>query len=298
MNEKKLTDIGYIKELMEESGVVFQKRFGQNFIVNPHLPERITAYTGKYALEIGPGIGVLTRELALRAERVVAVEIDRGLIEVLRRTLSDCQNVTVINEDILQTDLLELAKNHFGGEAPSICANLPYNITTPVIMKLLECGLKFDGIVVMVQNEVCDRFCAPPGSPQYNAVSAIVSYYAKAERLFRVSAGCFLPRPKVESAVMRFTQYDTPPADVENERFFIFCIKSAFGQRRKTLCNALTAAGGFSGKTFTREDVLMSLRECKLDENIRGEKLGVEEFASFSNALFKTMCKNQKNIIK
>lgn len=278
----KLTDVKYIKQLMDENGIAFQKKFGQNFLINETIPRKIAEYASGNVIEIGPGIGVLTRELSARCKKVAAVEIDSGLIPVLKITLSDCSNISVINADILECDLPALVTDLFGEEPVSVCANLPYNITTPVIMMLLKSGIPFSSITVMVQKEVCDRFCASAGSDAYGAVSAVVSYYAKAERLFKVSAGNFLPKPKVDSAVMRFLLYDKPPVDVMDPAFMLNVIRAAFGHRRKTLCNALYAEYPALNKNL----IARAIVSCGFEPNIRGECLNIIDFASLSDTLF------------
>jgi len=280
MSENKLTNIGYIRELMESNGIAFRKEFGQNFLINPAIPEKIASYISGNVLEIGPGVGCLTRELSARCDKVVSVEIDSGLIPVLNLTLSDCTNVKVINSDIMQLDLFELAKNNFGSGKISVCANLPYNITTPIIMKLLESRL-FSCIVVMVQKEAGQRFCAPPGDPLYGAVSASTAYYASCERLINVGSGNFMPRPKVDSTVIRFNIYDTPPVSVTNEKMLFRVIRGAFAQRRKTLYNSLSSEFSEIGKSLIAE----AIKDCGLEENIRGEKLSLAEYASLSDKL-------------
>lgn len=277
-----LTDIKYIKMLMEQNGVSFQKKFGQNFLINPSIPSRIASYVSGNVIEIGPGIGVLTRELSARCKKIVSVEIDSGLIPILGITLGDCANVTVINADILDCDLPRLISDYFGSEPVSVCANLPYNITTPVIMKLFGSGIRFRTITVMVQKEACDRFTAAPGTAAYGAVTAAVSYYAKTERLFLVSAGNFMPRPKVDSAVMRFIPYDAPPVRVKDPAFLMRVIRASFGQRRKTLCNALSAEFGNLGKNLISD----AIASCGFRPDIRGESLNIADFASLSDALF------------
>lgn len=278
----KLTDVKTIRQLMEENGIAFQKKFGQNFLISEAVPKKIASYVSGNVLEIGPGIGVLTRELSLRCTKVAAVEIDSGLIPVLDKTLAGLTNITVINADILKCDLPALISVHFGGGPVSVCANLPYNITTPVLMMLLGSGIRFSSVTVMVQKEACDRFCAAAGSAEYGAVTVIASYYAKAERLFKVSAGNFLPRPKVDSAVMRFTPHEKPPADVKDVDFMLNIIRAAFGQRRKTLINALFAAYPQPGKILIEKAVV----SCGFKPDIRGECLSVADFASLSDALF------------
>lgn len=205
MNFTNLTSISEIKRIMEKHGLQFQKQFGQNFLINPAVPGKIADEAGKYVLEIGPGIGTLTRELCMRAEKVAAVEIDRGLIPVLEETLAGFDNVRIICEDIMKLSIAEFIDDTFGGERITVCANLPYYITTPVIMLLLESGAPIDKITVMVQKEVAQRLSANPGTPQYGAVTASVSWYGSVKKLFDVSAGNFIPRPKVDSSVVQIS---------------------------------------------------------------------------------------------
>ncbi|MDD4773119.1 MAG: 16S rRNA (adenine(1518)-N(6)/adenine(1519)-N(6))-dimethyltransferase RsmA [Eubacteriales bacterium] len=282
MKEPKLTDIKYVKQLMREYGLAFQKKFGQNFLINEAIPRKIAQYVSGNVIEIGPGIGTLTRELALRCKKVAAIEIDSGLIPILDVTLSNYPNVLVINADILKCDLPELIINHFADEPVSVCANLPYNITTPVIMMLLTGGIRFSSITVMIQKEVCDRFCAEAGTGAYSAVSAVAAYYAHTERLFGVSAGNFLPKPKVDSAVMRFLPYENPPVKVTDPDFLIEVIHAAFAQRRKTLSNALYARYPDLDKNMITEAIL----SCGFPADIRGERLNIVDFASLSDKLF------------
>ncbi len=272
---------------MERGGFNFQKKFGQNFLINSSVIKKIASNAGKNVLEIGPGIGALTYEIALVAESVIAVEIDRGFVSILDETLRDFSNVKVINADILQTNIEELAKNYFSGEPITICANLPYNITTPIIMKLIEYRAVIDDIIVMVQSEACDRFCAGPGNDLYGAVSAITSYYAKKDKLFNISAGNFYPRPNVDSSIMRLTPYKTPPFEVLNEDFYLFFIKAAFCQRRKTLCNAVASAAQGVYRNINRISIEEALCENGFDENIRGERLNAADFARIANSLCK-----------
>ena len=281
-----LTDITTVKKIMQENGLSFHKKFGQNFLVSSAVPGRIAdAGAGKNTLEIGPGIGTLTRELSARSERVVAVEIDRELIPVLSQTLSDCPNVTVINNDIMQTDIDALAEEYFGGGEFCVCANLPYYITTPIIMKLLEDAHGVAGITVMVQKEVADRICAPAGSPDYGAISAAVAYYGRAERIMRVSPGSFIPAPKVESAVIKITPHKEMPVSCDRDMLFRV-VRAAFAQRRKTLVNCLSAE--FSMPKDAVSDVVSS---CGFDTRVRGEKLGITDFAVLVQALMKNMAK-------
>ena len=288
-----LCNLSVIKSLMADAGITFRKEFGQNFLTNRMIPEDIADNCADTAdrmiLEIGPGIGCLTQELAMRYKKVVAVEIDRGLIPILSKTLADYDNVTVINDDIMKVDLRELVDEYSEGMPISVCANLPYYITTPILMYLLESGVKFSTITVMVQNEVAARLAAKPGSSDYGAITAVLGYYGSVKKLFKVSAGCFVPAPKVDSAVVRIDLYDKCPYEIKDEKLFRNCIKSAFEMRRKTLENALSAMlGGFS-----KEQIASAIAECSFDPKIRGERLSCEDFARLSNALFEI--KNEHN---
>ena len=281
-----LCNINVIKSVMADAGISFHKEFGQNFLTNRIIPEDIADNcadtSDRMILEIGPGIGCLTQELAMRYNKVVAVEIDRGLIPVLSKTLAEYDNITVINEDILKVDLQALIEEHSEGKPVSVCANLPYYITTPILMHLLESGIKLSTITVMVQNEVAARLSAKPGSSDYGAITAILGYYGSVRKLFKVSAGCFIPAPKVDSAVVRIDLYDKCPYDIKDEKLFRNCIKAAFEMRRKTLENALSAKlGGFS-----KEQVAEAIARCGFDAKIRGEHLSTEDFATLSNHLF------------
>ena len=230
---------------MERHGLRFEKRYGQNFLVNPAIPARIAEECGALPedgiLEIGPGIGTLTRELARRYAKVCEVEIDSGMMNVLDETLSDFGNVEIISGDIMKLDLSALLAERFAGMRVSVCANLPYYITTPVIMKLLECGLAFNTLTLMVQKEVAARLTASPGTPEYGALTAATARYCTVKRLFTVSPGSFIPAPKVESAVVKLTLYETSPftSSADNYRRVV---AAAFGQRRKTLLNSLSSA--------------------------------------------------------
>lgn len=281
-----LCNISVIKSVMADAGISFHKEFGQNFLTNRIIPEDIAdncADTSeRMVLEIGPGIGCLTQELAMRYKKVVAVEIDRGLIPVLKKTLAEFDNITVINEDVLKVDLHALIEEYAEGMPVSVCANLPYYITTPILMHLLESGIKFSTITVMVQNEVAARLAAKPGSSDYGAITAILGYYGSVRKLFKVSAGCFIPAPKVDSAVVRIDLYNKCPFDIKDEKLFRNCIKAAFEMRRKTLENALSAKLG----GFTKEQVAEAISRSGFDPKIRGERLSTEDFAKLSNILF------------
>ena len=273
-----------IKELMCEAGIVFRKEYGQNFLINPMIPEDIaencTDNPDSMILEIGPGIGCLTAQLAMRYPRVVAVEIDKGLIPVLSKTLSEFDNVTVIEGDIMKTDIHAIVEQYAQGRAVSVCANLPYYITTPILMYLLESGIHFESITVMVQNEVCARLASQPGSKDYGAITAVLGYYGEARKLFRVNAGCFMPAPKVDSAVVRIDLYDTPKFKPKNEKLFFALIRCAFEMRRKTLQNAISAK-----LPYSKEQVKEAILALGMDENIRGEKLSTEDFCRLSDLL-------------
>lgn len=280
-----LCNISVIKSVMADAGITFHKEFGQNFLTNRIIPEDIAEScadtSDRMILEIGPGIGCLTQELAMRYKKVVAVEIDRGLIPVLNKTLAEFDNITVINEDIMKVDLATLVEEYSEGMPVSVCANLPYYITTPILMYLLESGVKFSTITVMVQNEVAARLSAKAGSSDYGAITAILGYYGSVRKLFKVSAGCFIPAPKVDSAVVRIDLYDKCPYDIKDEKLFRNCIKAAFEMRRKTLENALTAKLG----GFTKEQVAEAISRCGFDAKIRGERLSTEDFVKLSNCL-------------
>ncbi|MBQ4116612.1 MAG: 16S rRNA (adenine(1518)-N(6)/adenine(1519)-N(6))-dimethyltransferase RsmA [Clostridia bacterium] len=280
----KLTNIGTVRGLMEKHGIKFQKKFGQNFLINEEIPMRIADECGAgeddCILEIGPGIGTLTRELCSVAGKVVAVEIDSGLIPILEETLADFDNVEVINSDIMKIDIDALYEEKFKGKNVYVCANLPYYITTPILMLLLESRLPFKKMTFMVQKEVADRLSSNSKEGDYGAVTASVSYYGKVEKLFNVSAGNFMPAPKVDSAVIQITLYDEPPVKVNDEKLFFKVIKAAFEQRRKTLVNAL------SGKMdISKEYITAAVVEAGLDPNIRGERLDIAEFAILSDII-------------
>ena len=270
---------------MEEAGITFRKDFGQNFLTNKMIPENIadncTDEKNSLIIEIGPGIGCLTKELCERYKRVVAIEIDKGLIPILNKTLADYDNVTVINTDVMKVDLKALVDEYSDGMPVSVCANLPYYITTPILMFLLESGVKLSTITVMVQNEVATRLSAPAGSADYGAITAQIGYYGSVKKLFKVSAGCFVPAPKVDSAVVRIDLYDKPPFEVKNEKLFKNLIKYAFEMRRKTLQNAISQ----KLPHIEKERVVAALTAMGLDEKIRGERLSTEQFAHLSNLL-------------
>ena len=280
-----LCNLSVIKSLMAEAGITFRKEYGQNFLTNRIIPEDIadncTDDPESLIIEIGPGIGCLTAELASRYRKVVAIEIDKGLIPILDKTLEEFDNVTVINEDVMKIDLQELVSKYSGGMPVSVCANLPYYITTPILMYLLESGVKFSSITVMVQNEVAARLAAKPGSSDYGAITAILGYYGTVKKLFKVSAGCFIPAPKVDSAVVRIDLYKEPRYSPLDEKLFRNTIKAAFEMRRKTLQNALSAKLG-----FTKELISEAIASIGESESVRGERLSTEQFVKLSDWLY------------
>lgn len=280
-----LCDQKTIKHIMDVFGLKFRKEFGQNFLINRSVVEDIADNcadsTNSSILEIGPGIGPLTTELALRFDRVVALEIDNGLIPVLKYTLGEFSNVTVINEDVMKADLGEILAPYFERGDVSVCANLPYYITTPILMKLLESGLPFDYITIMIQSEVADRLCARAGSSDYGAITAVLAYYGIAEKLFTVGAHNFMPAPKVNSTVVRIRLHKDKPLKPSDERIFFRTIKGAFEQRRKTLPNALSA----SFPELSKDEITAAITECGHRADIRGEKLDVEQFCVLSDKL-------------
>lgn len=278
-----LTDISVVRDVLSRHGFTFSKALGQNFLINPSVCPQMAeccGADGQGVLEIGPGVGVLTAELAKRARKVVSLELDKRLLPVLAETLADFDNVTIVNDDVLKVDLRALLEEHFAGMEVCVCANLPYYITSPVIMRLLEERLPFCSITVMVQKEAADRLCAPVGSREAGAVTVAVQYYARAEKLFSVSRGSFLPAPNVDSAVIRLQIRETPAVAVTDERKFFRMVKAAFGQRRKTALNAISA-----GMALQKADVASALERAGLLANIRAEQLSMEELAALCDAL-------------
>ena len=281
-----LCDIRTIRQIMDIYGLHFRKEFGQNFLTNNMVVEDIAEFCcegrSKTILEIGPGIGVLTKELCLRYPNVVALEIDKGLIPVLQYTLNEFSNVKVHNQDVMEADLDALLSPYLSLGGVSVCANLPYYITTPILMKLLESRFPFEYITVMVQAEVADRLCAKAGSKAYGAITASIAYYGEAERLFVVPAQDFMPAPKVNSAVVRIRLYgDKKPNVPQNEALFFRTVKAAFEQRRKTLANALSAGFG----ELSKEQILEIIARCGYPADIRGERLDVAGFVALSDEI-------------
>jgi 16S rRNA (adenine1518-N6/adenine1519-N6)-dimethyltransferase len=279
-----LSNIGTIKDILSRHGFSFSKALGQNFLVNPSVCPKIAemgnAREGFGIIEIGTGIGVLTHELAKRAEKVVAVEIDSRLIPILEETLAEHKNVKVINADIMKTDLLKIIEEEFEGLEVAVCANLPYYITSPIIMSLLEKRLPIKSITVMVQKEAADRLCAELGTREAGAVTVAVRYFSTPKMLFKVSRGSFMPPPNVDSCVIRLDINETTPVGVEDEEFFFKVARGAFSQRRKTLLNSLSASLGIG-----KDIVLDAVKKSGLSETVRPEELKMEDFINVSKNL-------------
>ena len=273
-------------EIIQKYEFMFQKKFGQNFLIDTHVLEKIISAAGitkdDCVLEIGPGIGTMTQYLAENAGHVVAVEIDRNLIPILKETLADYDNVTVINEDILRVDIKALAEEYNGGKPIKVVANLPYYITTPIIMGLFESGVPIDNITVMVQKEVADRMKEGPGSKDYGALSLAVQYYAEPEIVANVPPNCFIPRPNVGSAVIRLTRHKEMPVEVKDPALMFKIIRASFNQRRKTLQNGL---GNAPELPYTTEQIAVAITEMGLTPTIRGEALSLAQFAQLSDIL-------------
>ncbi len=281
----RLTDRGVIRDVMERHGFTFSKSLGQNFIVNPSVCPRIAqeggAAPGVGVIEIGAGIGVLTAELARRADKVVCVEIDRRLLPILAETLAEFSNITIVNADVMKTDLAALIAREFPGMEVVVCANLPYYITSPILMSLLEQRLPIRSITVMVQKEAAQRICAQPGTRDSGAISAAVRYYSQPRVLFPVSRGSFLPAPEVDSAVIRLDLHPTPPVAVADEATLFRVIRGAFGQRRKTVLNALSAA-----LELPKEETRALLEQAGVPATARAEALTLEQFAAIAGGVW------------
>ena len=282
---KNLSDINVIKSVMARHGVTFNKGLGQNFLVDPEVCPAMAEAAGldenTCAIEIGPGVGVLTAELAKRAGKVLSFELDERLLPVLKETLAEFDNVEVINKDVMKADLKGIIEEKCKGMDIVVCANLPYYITSPIIMLLLESRLPLKSITVMVQKEAADRLCAEVGSRDGGAVTVAVNYYAKSEKLFFVPRDSFLPPPKVNSEVIRLTVRENPPVNVKNEANFFKTVKAAFSQRRKTAENSLS-----SGTGIKKDVIANALAEAGLEKTVRAEKMTMEDFAKLSDILF------------
>ena len=274
------------KEIINKYSFAFQKKFGQNFLIDSNILENIISAAGitkdDFVLEIGPGIGTMTQYLCEAARQVVAVEIDKMLIPILEETLSEYDNVEVINKDVLKVDIKSLAEEKNNGRPIKVVANLPYYITTPIIMGLFESDVPIESITIMVQKEVADRMQTGPGSKDYGALSLAVQYYAQAEVVLNVSSNCFMPRPNVDSAVIKLTKHKMPTVDVLDEDLMFKLIRASFNQRRKTLVNGLKNS---SELDFSKEQIIEAIESIGKNENIRGEKLTLSEFAMLSNYL-------------
>lgn len=279
-----LTNINDIKSLLGRHGFHFSKSMGQNFLIESWVPQNIADAAclddSCAVLEIGPGIGPLTQQLALRAKKVSAIELDRSLLPILKETMAEYDNVEIFPGDAMKLDLPAFVSERFSGLTVKACANLPYNITTPIITKLLEAKC-FQSITVMIQREVAQRICADPGSPDCGAFSLFCQYHAQCELLFEVPPECFLPAPKVTSAVIRLTPRSAPPVECDESALFSV-IRAAFAQRRKTLLNGLVSA---YGSKFSKDELRNAILDCGLSETVRGERLGLEDYARLAEFL-------------
>ena len=273
-------------EFLQKYNFLFQKKFGQNFLIDTHVLDKIIGSAeitkDDVVLEIGPGIGTMTQYLACAAKKVIAVEIDKALIPILEDTLSEYENVRVINHDVLKVDIAKLAEEENGGKPIKVVANLPYYITTPIIMGLFENHVPIKSITVMVQKEVADRMQVGPGTKDYGALSLAVQYYAKPYIVANVPPNCFMPRPKVGSAVIRLERYENPPVTVEDEKLMFRLIRASFNQRRKTLANGLKNSPELD---YTKEEIEAAIEALGRGASIRGEALTLEEFAKLADLL-------------
>lgn len=287
---EKLSNPQVTIETIKKYEFAFQKKFGQNFLIDGHVIEKIISAADitkeDCILEIGPGIGTMTQYLAENAGQVVAVEIDKNLIPILDETLADYDNVTIINDDILKVDINKIVQEKNNGKPIKVVANLPYYITTPIIMGLFEKQVPLYSITVMVQKEVADRMKVGPGTKDYGALSLAVQYYAEPYLVANVPPNCFIPRPGVGSAVIKLTRYKEPPVKVKDEKIMFALVRAAFGQRRKTLQNAIANS---NEQSFTKEEAKAAITRMGLSENIRGESLSLTEFAALSDILSETL---------
>lgn len=282
---KNLSDINNIKEILRKYGFKFSKSLGQNFLINssvcPQMAQATLQYEDQCVLEIGPGIGVLTCELAKRASKVVSIELDNKLIPILKDTLSEFDNVKIINGDFLKLDIKKILQEEFPGKKVSICANLPYYITSEVIMKILEEELDVKNVVVMIQKEAANRICALPGNRDVGAISFAVRYYSEPEMLFGVDRESFVPAPNVDSAVIKLNIINQPPVNIKDEKTFFTVIKKAFAQRRKTLLNSLS-----SGFSLSKDQIKLILEKSNVGFQARAEEISMDKFADISNQIF------------
>ncbi len=282
----RIANAGNTIDVIKKHDFTFRKRFGQNFLIDGHVLDKIVDAADitkdDYVIEIGPGIGSMTQCLCERAGKVTAVEIDRDLIPILKETLAGYDNLNIINDDILKVDIASLIAAHNGGRKAKIAANLPYYITTPIVMTLLESRVPVSSITIMVQKEVADRMQAVPGSKDYGALSLAVRYYSKPHIVANVPPNCFIPRPKVGSAVICLKVFDEPEVKVKDEKLMFKLIRAAFNQRRKTLVNSIANAGDID---FSKQDIADALDDMKLPQTIRGEALNLEQFAALADRL-------------
>lgn len=286
MAEPYLGNAKSTSEILKKYDFVFQKRFGQNFLIDEHVLKKIINAAeitdNDFVIEIGPGIGTMTQYLASTARKVLAVEIDKKLIPILEDTLKEWDNVEIVNQDILKMDLVSAAEKYNDGKSVKVVANLPYYITTPIIMALFEEHVPLDSITVMIQKEVADRMQALPGTPDYGALSLAVQYYAETRIAARVPQNCFMPRPNVDSTVICLKKYKKPPVMVKDEKLMFRLIKASFNQRRKTLANGIKNAEFLS---LGKEEIEKAMTDCGLPQNIRGEALSLAQFAELSDRL-------------
>ena len=286
--DKILASPGATLEILDRFGIRARKKYGQNFLIDANIVRGIIETAGitqeDCVLEIGPGIGTMTQLLSAAAGRVVSVEIDESLQPVLAETLSDCPNVTILWQDVLKTDLVQVRDEYAPGKRMKVVANLPYYVTTPILMQLLEQKDLFESITVMVQKEVADRICSGPGSKEYGAISLAVQYYAQPEAAIKVAPSCFIPHPNVDSTVLYLRAYEKPPVEADEPLMFAL-IRAAFNQRRKTLANAVSHGLQAPFGPFTREQVAEALKTMNLPETVRGEALSLEQYAALSKYL-------------
>ena len=280
-----LSDASVVKDLLSRHGFKFSKALGQNFLINPTVCPRMAQACGADestgVIEVGPGFGVLTAELAKKAKKVVSIELDERLLPVLDETLAEFNNVKIINADVLKVDLKKMIEEEFGGMKVAVCANLPYYITSPVIMHLLESRLPIENLTVMVQKEAAQRLCAPVGSREAGAVTVAVDYYSDAKKAFDVSAGSFMPAPKVDSSVIKLDIRKQPPVTLKDEKLFFRMVKAVFAQRRKTAANSISA-----GMSLPKEKVYAAIANAGYPETIRAESFTMEELAVLANSIY------------
>lgn len=280
-----LSDASVVKDLLSRHGFKFSKALGQNFLINPTVCPRMAEVCGADestgVIEVGPGFGVLTAELAKKAKKVVSIELDERLLPVLDETLAEFDNVKIINADVLKVDLKKIIEEEFAGMKVAVCANLPYYITSPVIMHLLESRLPIENLTVMVQKEAAQRLCAPVGSREAGAVTVAVDYYSDAKKAFDVSAGSFMPAPKVDSSVIKLDIRKQPPVELKDEKLFFRMVKAVFAQRRKTAANSISA-----GMSLPKETVYAAIAQAGYAETVRAESFTMEELAVLANSIY------------